>query len=224
MSAIATQVEVRERPILFSGPMVKAILEGRKTQTRRVINPQPSEAWMNNPNIDWSEYYKRGRFGFKKYLWVCHPTENKEIVCPYGQVGDRLWVRETWAKAAPCVSVQPNIVYRANYNHPLDIQPHGYGIPELGNDTKWRPSIFMPRWASRITLEITNIRVERLHEIRVEDIVAEGVAPENNKAYPGHLGIYVEAWREGWDKINGKRKGCAWSNNPWLWVIEFKKL
>src|ERR1051325_7929348 len=88
---------MNDRPIIFSGPMVRAILEGRKTQTRRVIKPQPQDSWMNNPNTNWADYYKRDRFGrLVKHLWISHPTENKEIVCPYGKPGDRLWVRETF--------------------------------------------------------------------------------------------------------------------------------
>src|SRR5688572_16576587 len=94
--SVATEVEVKERPIIFSGGMVRAILERGKVQTRRVIKPQPPESWMRNEVTDWSQYYKRGRFGLKKYLWIMHPTENKEIVCPYGKPGDRLWVRESW--------------------------------------------------------------------------------------------------------------------------------
>ena len=102
MSATAIQVKPKERPIIFSGAMVKAILEGRKTQTRRVIKPQPSDSWMlasgdGGKRANWSEYYKRNRWGrLEKYLWISHPTENKEIVCPKGGPGDRLWGKERW--------------------------------------------------------------------------------------------------------------------------------
>ena len=214
----ATAVEVKERPIIFSGEMVKAILEGRKTQTRRVIKPQPSESWMANGNTNWSEYYKRNRWGrLEKYLWICHPTENREIVCPKGKPGDRLWVKEKWYCAG---------------EHECDGYPVRFEIDaELAAavSTKWRAPIFMPRWASRITLEITDIRVQRVQEISEADARAEGVAPI--PCEPASIVFntwkaqfrFRDAFKQGWDSINAKR-GYSWESNPWVFVIEFRKL
>jgi hypothetical protein len=227
-----------ERPILFSGPMVRAILEGRKTQTRRVIKPQPDV--IQNSMWDGGAYLKM-RIG---NLAIALSARNRAgDFCPYGKPGDRLWVREAWAvhkyydgrpgngcgpipegitvecrEAPDAVTVLPGHMHRRIGNKPPD---------ERG---KWRPSIFMPRWASRITLEIVSVRVERLQEISFSDIRAEGKScPEPEHDFDsGFCASECDAlrnvWATGWDTINGKRKGCAWSDNPWVWVIEFKKL
>lgn len=157
---------MKERPILFSGPMVRAIREARKTQTRRVVKEIDPDEFVSSNEAD-----------------------NLALCCPYGAVGDRLWVRETWQ------GNQGDIRYGADGD-----SLHGYN--------GWRPSIFMPRWASRITLEVTGVRVERVQEISEEDAQAEGVA---------HRCDYKVVW----DAINGKK--YPWSSNPWVWVIEFKR-
>lgn len=176
-----------ERPILFSGEMIRAILEGRKTQTRRVIKPQPE--FDGGFPIWWPQ-------------------------CPYGKKGDRLWVREAFSV---CDHPQgPVCSYKAD--HPQD------------EYLKWRPSIHMPRCASRITLEIINIRIEQLQEISDSDALAEGV-PVNESAISVPLsGEFDEKetipralYRDLWDSINAKR-GFGWDVNPWVWVIEFKRL
>jgi hypothetical protein len=222
MSA-AIQQEVKEKPVIFSGPMTKAILSGTKTQTRRVIKPQPTDSWMREQVTDWSLYYTRNRWGrLEKHLWICHPTENKEIVCPYGKPGDQLWVRERWYCAG---------------EHECDGYPVRYEVDaDLARavSTKWRTPIFMPRWASRITLEITNIRVQRVQEISEADAIAEGVRQlrDGSGTYAGREGpgnlvtpwpTAKEAFADGWDAINAKR-GFSWSSNVWVWVLEFKKL
>lgn len=220
MSATATEVGVKERPIIFSGPMVRAVLEGRKTQTRGVITPQPLDSWMSSPKADWSEYYKRVRFGMKKHLWIMHPTENREIVCPYGKPGDRLWVRENWQTTS--------IETKLGLNRGVKYQADGISMSfsrdlvlSINNrmSNGWKPSIHMPRWASRVTLEITNIRVERVQEIAGADAKAEGVDSFLNRD--------ATAWRAGfqivWDEINAKR-GYSWASNPWVWCVSFKKL
>lgn len=414
------KAEVKERPILFSGPMIRALLEGRKSQTRRVITPQPRDTWMNG--TDWSQYYKNGR----KYLWLAHPTDpaRKEIVCPYGKPGDRLLcyncfygqtnhsqtdsgiterrlhggigradlqsnavcgVRAQGASglvsaegqdaegqglcdgnslsrkqardegrpstgvhglprnAAPGQTGDAPQGRRQDQQQtdesllgdsrrelagqtltrngddrraPLGSEVHGRRAqtssvgdsegalqPEAGgscaechsvvnrryrsegtrlwvretfyaygkyrytgnltatgkreidfwdctpdangtylyaaNDTlptpnskfefAWhkRPSIFMPRWASRITLEITEVRVERLQEISISDVEAEGIAREafNESGVVGIAKKFAHhAFAEGWDKINGRRKGCAWKDNPWVWAITFRRI
>ena len=163
---------VKERPIIFSTDMVRAILEGKKTQTRRVMKPQPiTEFYANTP--------------LTKF-------------CPYGQVGDRLWVRETWQQ------IKAGIAYKASWD----------AVPEW----KWRSPIFMPRWASRITLEIIGIRVERLQEITHSpfdnDCHAEGF---NNPS-----DLCLNDFMRYWDLLNAKR-GYGWETNPWVWIIEFNK-
>lgn len=179
-----------ERPILFSGPMVKAILEGRKTMTRRVVKPQPIDV-VKNKGLEnsWCAVRLNGAF---------------PAVCPYGQVGDRLWVRETWY-------VENNDdyypYYKASEEHP-EIFP------------KWRPSIFMPRWASRITLEITGVRVEKLQEITEEDAMKEGVNWQDTAGLARFTA--KKLFMTLWDSINGKK--YPWASNPWVWVIAFKKL
>jgi len=194
---------MRERPILFSAPMARAILDGSKTQTRRIVKPQPEQ--IDGPVIEW-----------------CHPRSGciaaetiSELVqfCPYGAPGDRLWVRETWRENA-----QAGIDYRADTG--------SYGPADGSADAEsvhWRPSIFMPRAASRISLEITGVRVERVQDISEDDARAEGVAPyvwtENGRA--GATMPATEVFAELWDKINGKR--APWESNPWVWVVEFKR-
>lgn len=180
---------MKERPILFSTDMVKAILDDKKTMTRRVIK---------HP-----EKYERIR--------EC------DFCCPYGKVGQRLWVRETWDSDCTCCNPKCNgVIYKAGYS--------GVIVPD-----KWRPSIFMPRWASRITLEITNIRVERLQEITEKDALAEGVdwySIENKIEGIGRwiegIGRCQQAFRKLWDSINTKR-GYSWESNPWVWVISFRR-
>jgi hypothetical protein len=217
---------MKEHPILFSGPMVKAILEGRKTQTRRVVNPQPPE------NL-WE-------------IWKRFPNQKP---CPYGAPGDRLWVRETWKPlgshsqpvieelppvmtgVAPAYEVRRGACYRVDGEirwdshvttiHDLRSDAPTKGKSHLPVTEKWKPSIFMPRWASRVTLEIINVRVERLQEITEADAVAEGV--QCDPMFPAALTDRT-SFSKGWDTINGKRKGCVWSDNPWVWVVGFKSL
>ena len=192
-----------EHPILFNGDMVRAILDGRKTQTRRVIKPQP--LWIYNENIP-----------------IKTPDANPmgAIKCPYGSPGDRLWVRETWAPHADDESEKakrPLIFYRADGDD-------GRGNPHIN---RWRPSIHMPRWASRILLAVKNVRVERVQDISEEDADAEGFGGDiPSNVFPtifygdcGHLSI-PECFGVLWDSINAKR-GYGWDKNPWCWCVEF---
>lgn len=178
---------MRERPILFSGPMVRALLDGRKTQTRRVVKPQPVDPF------DGAQL----RTAVSAYA-LAGP-------CPYGEPGDRLWVRETWAKAG---EQGDRVEYRADT-----------ADPKAG---KWRPSIFMPSWASRITLEVESVRVERLQDISEADARAEGVtpAPFTKAGRAAHL-VHVEAFESLWGSINGPD---SWAANPWVWVVAFRRV
>lgn len=187
---------VRERPILFSGPMIRAILDGRKTQTRRVIKPQPVGAW----------------------------AAPGKTACPYGVPGDRLWVRETWRPSQTGEGSRCPAWYAAD------------GAD--GEHVRWKPSIFMPRWASRITLEITRIDVRRVQDVGT-DALAEGVeltefwTPKEVEGRPfeekwwddfyfwSHYPLV--AFRKLWDSINANR-GFGWDVNPWVWVVEFRRV
>lgn len=176
---------MKERPILFSGAMVRAILEGRKTQTRRVVKYVPA---LGEPE----EWCHRFSFGSDPIIF------NPEHHCKYGAVGERLWVRETWADCGDKTAVM-----RADCS-------------VLVPGVRWRPSIHMPRWASRITLEIIGVRVERLQDISDEDAMAEGCQAE---IIPPNFQSYRAGYATLWDAINGPG---AWDKNPWVWVIEFK--
>lgn len=176
---------MKEHPILFSAAMVRAILEGRKTQTRRIVKPQAAIL---------TDEMARG-------LGVRPPAvENPAVIpCPYGQVGDRLWVREAWA-------VHPetgSLLYRADDIAPTPIDIH------------WKPSIHMPRKHSRILLEITSIKVERVQAISWEDALAEGT--DNDPATTNAVVSFAKYW----NYINGAE---AWDMNPWVWAVGFKKV
>ncbi|HCD9834305.1 TPA: hypothetical protein NER77_004504 [Pseudomonas aeruginosa] len=186
---------MRERPILFSGPMVRAIIEGRKKVTRRVVKPQPDFLGsMTDPNTP-----------FKTLGAGLHG----QIVCPYGQPGDRLWVRETFAVYGD--EKMAAIHYRAD-------RPHHVGQKGMG----YKPSIHMPRWASRILLEITAVRVERLQDISQEQAMAEGVLSCESALDPDGNGYSpYELFSALWVSINGHD---SWHANPWVWVVEFKRV
>jgi hypothetical protein len=175
---------MKQHPILFSTPMVQAILDGRKTMTRRVMKVQP-EAFCGG---------------------VMRPLLT---TCPYGWIGDRLWVRETWQQGQRNGS-DLVLFYKASHEKEVD------------EDIKWKPSIFMPRWASRITLEITGVRVERLQEIKEKDAKAEGSPTLKGCQHTLKGYRYLLSFERLWDSINGKK--YPWSSNPWVWVIKFKKL
>lgn len=197
---------VKERPILFSGPMVRGLLEGRKTQTRRIVKPQPEIGrGMNCERLRLKD--RKGRISLD--VAIGHDDHGLvAAMCPYGKPGDRLWVRETFYCDVPHDDEDrlKELYYRADVPSGK-FQDAGYwGEP----GSFWKPSIFMPRWASRLTLEITNIRVERIQDISSFDIRKEGVSPED-----GVFSTFMKLW----DDTNGKG---AWERNDWCWVIDFK--
>lgn len=227
---------MREKPILFSSEMVRAILDGRKTQTRRIIKPQPC--------VDLERGYSPcgiidGKFVFRTTLGYSNHFEAIYLKPKY-QVGDRLWVRENIKTICYPYRDGKN---RYGYGEQL-IEYVADGQTEKCPDAQdewWRhnwhvrssttiPSIHMPRWASRITLEVTNIRVERLQDISELDALAEGVDGERlvHGKLNGVEGDFVEgSCREGykalWNSINTKR-GYGWEADPWVWVVEFKRI
>jgi hypothetical protein len=194
---------IRERPILFSGEMVRAILEGRKTQTRRVVKPQPVFTAASHDSWEWG---------------IHHTNEQgmRNVLPQYARysAGSLAWVRETWA--APFG--KDGVVF------------HRADGPDRPDDGTWRPSIFMPRWASRITLEITQVRVERLQDITEDDAKAEGVTvggtkwdQPNIKTECGYQRALRGAFCDLWDSLNAKR-GFGWEKNPWVFVLDFKRV
>lgn len=250
---------MKERPILFSGPMVRAILDGRKTQTRRIVKPQP----YIHPDDDngWIIDYKKHPYAWPERFF------DGTVKCHFGKLGDSLWVREKWAtywrhntsgyveaynftgpidlnifngKSHTAIGNAGGIEYAATY------PDGGYGYSErigqfVGEIKKWRSSIHMPRWASRIDLEITNVRVERLQDISEEDAIAEGVdyhkcpTTQTNASIEAQriahrIGMaaehvskidYIGGYRTLWESINGEG---SWDANPWVWVVEFKRI
>lgn len=226
---------MKERPILFSGPMVRAILDGRKTQTRRVMKPQPSPmmtdvvCYLDNTTWCFTGPQRDGDgnplpLDQWKGGW---PDCGPDFFCPYGVPGDRLWVRETWIpvvhgsyepwdrdRKAPKSNYEACIVHRA------DSTIDGKGLDEYL--CKWRPSIFMPRWASRITLEITDVRGQRLQDISASDCEAEGIPPQGGNSSDGEWRMRM-AFKSLWDSINAKR-GFGWDTNPWVWALTVKDI
>lgn len=180
-------------PILFSTEMVKAIQEGRKTMTRRIIKGLPGN--VNNIWFDRAEWIVENDKG---QCW------DKKLKCPYGKVGDVLWVRETTTLESITDKAPFHTIYKADVgeNYPM-------------GSSNWTPSIFMPKAACRIFLEITDIRVERLRDISEEDAKAEGVyVAECCHAYYHGFSLL-------WQKINGAE---SWDANPWVWAISFKRI
>lgn len=205
---------MKERPILFSGPMIRAILESRKTQTRRVVK-RPWRFGCLTGDCP-HETKKECDAALKSYF--------TPRACPYGQPGDRLWVRETF-----CHKYDDNEmpVYNADGN--LDPSCCYYSadavdvlFPDGGG---WTPSIHMPRWASRITLEVIAVRIEQLQDISEADAFAEGAGYDYGPQSSGEL---MALFRHLWDSINGhpRKDGIdiSWSANPWVWVVEFRRI
>lgn len=235
---------VRERPILFSGRLVRAILDDRKTVTRRVIRPQPAPyrggwAWRPKDRVE-AVFNADARATL---------DEMARVFCPYGAPGDRLWVRETFSQREG----ERIVAYRADgecgawlgagsdrmwnrHGYVIEVETNrgpSWGLAKYGG--RWRPSIHMPRWASRISLEVTEVRVERLQDITEEDARAEG-------ANAADAAIIFQAQQDGgvrlargmentargafcclWDSLNAAR-GYGWDANPWVWRIAFRRV
>lgn len=211
---------MKERPILFSGPMVRAILEGRKTQTRRLVRLVPDKSelngWRHATRVDWHE-----RYGWAAYSAGCSRV-SEWFASPHGMPGDRLWVRETFTHIT---GNGIRVHYRAD-GEPTDSE--GRALPTEPGLPRWRPSIFMRRRESRITLELTEVRVQRLQEISDDDARAEGVdirkpAPAKVNGEPGVVQFFNhrDAFAYLWNVINGKRS--PWASNPWVWALTFRR-
>lgn len=212
MSAPDTAL-VCERPIIFSAPMVRAILDGRKTQTRRVVTGKFALEWL-----------APGMFA------PSYVAERENDLCPYGQPGDRLWVRETWARlrfyrdweTGHVDDWEPDDNGTAVYSADEGWEDGGNSVKERG--FQWRPSIFMPRDASRITLELTEVRVQRVQDITDDDACAEGMTDEVLRELDmlSHANAR-DAYSWLWDSLNVKR-GYGWESNPWVWALTFTQV
>jgi len=230
---------MKERPIIFSGDEVRAILDGRKTMARRVVK-------TNNHSANLDTYFMDG----EPSVLGMQFTDGTKVKCPYGKVGDRLWVRETWGLRPYAVEAIGRKITNplsqflwegSDFSRPIAtkefIDNHilTWGVEwewkaAYAGDISsvhWRPTIHMPRWASRLTLEVTGVRVERLQDISEEDARAEGTIAHEVPVFEGDDYVrddfeYVYPFRCLWDKINGKRH--PWVLNPWCWVISFKPL
>lgn len=195
-----------ERPIMFTDSMVAAIIDGRKTQTRRILKPQPVRGSSPTGPM-WGHRDLPGEFA-ESIFSTC---ATGMLTCPYGKSRDQLWVRETFSDDW-CDKGYP-VQYRADGD--LDADMYDAGV-------KWRPSIFMPRRASRITLEITSVRVERLQEISEEDAKAEGVTDSYPEQECNSDRPFAEGFGYLWDSINAAK--APWASSPWVWVVGFVRL
>lgn len=236
---------MKERPILFSGAMVRAILSGRKTQTRRVVKPIGPLTLLMKTFVAEHQITMRHAMRLRMQghdLWLQHlkkgvlgdlPSHRRALElcgCPYGQTGDRLWVKETHFESrkwrhAPVFAAAPDFIYRADYEYREELS-------SVIGCHHWRPSIFMKREASRVTLEILSVRVERLQDISEADALAEGIERDagefknynvKDKAFPwlAGVGAAVLSYKTLWESING---AGSWKANPWVWVVEFKRI
>ncbi|EME3833503.1 hypothetical protein VYG25_003456 [Salmonella enterica] len=200
--------------MIFNGEMVRAILEGRKTQTRRVLATYQDAVkfcpeWDVNGKQIFIVLGEKDHTGMNPVITA--------IPCPFGQPGDRVWVRETFRVHSRATDVA-TLVYRVSVRNSWTEQTHRVPVAVCNKPAtpeKWTPSIHMPRWASRITLEITGVRVERLNSITESDAEAEGVTDT------GFGDLLVDGYRYLWKSIYGEE---SWAANPWVWVIEFKRV
>lgn len=246
---------MKERPVLFSAPMVRALLAGRKTQTRRIINPQPTRTLPNTKPLDgsdgsWDIHRPLGwrwqkNKSFHVYVADGAPYDFAESLAPhspYGWPGDRLWVKETFSKdfIRDVYPFSGGCWYReefASVDDPV-LRPECHcqtpqpsdclqcRAKHEGRAFKWRPSIFMPRALSRVTLEVRSIRAERLQSITEEDAKAEGVKPftQDPEGDCWTNGKHATAFEYLWGEINGWTGAGSWLENPWVWVVGFAVL
>ncbi|HFH0416744.1 TPA: hypothetical protein ACGHO4_004184 [Salmonella enterica subsp. diarizonae serovar 61:i:z] len=211
---------MKERGMIFNSEMVRAILDGRKMQMRRIMKVQPGTPEFGLRRI--IESSKANENGM--YFWsqddACGiKARSKPFSCPYGEVGDRIWVRETFRVHSRATDVA-TLVYRASVRNSWTEQTHRVPVAVCNKPAtpeKWTPSIHMPRWASRITLEITDVRVERLNSISDSDASKEGCCIADMESGNCLRDVFTRIWTS----IYGDD---SWQANPWVWVIEFKRV
>lgn len=229
----AIKETIKERPIMFTPAMVQAILEGRKTQTRRVFKEDVSH--IEKPDFGYTAFTPTGHISVRGYYKPTGEVSEWEWFkkCPYGKRGDVLYVKETWA------------YYEDNFGCGIDCEygcQHGAYIYRIDledfdcGEIKWKSPLFMPKKAARLWLQIEDVKVERVQDISEDDAIAEGVGehepechlPTEQNGYPtcncGAFSSYVELFAKLWNSINGEKEGCSWDDNPFVWVIQFKVL
>ncbi|WP_409311437.1 hypothetical protein [Pectobacterium sp. B1J-3] len=217
---------MKERGIIFNGEMVRSIIDGSKTQTRRAVTFKPREKGLNLnftglqlghycTGVPSSGYVLRSRGGMGCWNDRTHPAK-----CPYGEVGDRLWVREAFRVMGKATDVA-RLMYKASERNSFTESTRTVPVDVCTKQSsqKWTPSIHMPRWASRITLEITDVRVERLKHIPRDGIISEGY-PAERATDGGEYDPFLW-YRDLWESIYGEG---SWQANPWCWVIEFRRI
>ncbi|HCO5811701.1 TPA: hypothetical protein OBN97_002548 [Escherichia coli] len=227
---------MKERGMIFNAEMVRALLSGRKTQTRRIMKVQPESNQLGLLLItDSTKHSDIGKYHWAESNATGNHVRSKLFSCPFGAVGDRIWVRETWSSDFANYYPNDRVWYAADNNRQLDIEVvdgvRGIYSPESDVHVpfRWQPSIHMPRWASRILLEITDVRVERLNAISEEDARAEGIIDGGclNCGEPEPCGCAnpepdaTDAFAYLWQSIYGQEN---WNANPWVWVIGFKRV
>jgi hypothetical protein len=224
---------VKERPILFSAPMVRAILAGTKTQTRRLVDLSELKR-ATTPGYDWTwrgQAPIRSIAQQRRYPRGCwQDVRNDALIklSPYGGAGDRLWVRETWSTAIGATKHTPSeavssrwpIWYRADDTRRFLAATDG-GPAFMTREGRWRPAIHMPREASRVSLLVESVRVEQLNAISPLDAIAEGVFGDGRYRTEAPLPYPVVTFKELWESINGER--APWTSNPWVWVVTFSR-
>jgi hypothetical protein len=244
---VTATIAAREHPILFTGPMVRAILHGTKTQTRRVVLPQPCNPATFGVSPIWGSGVRDGAFYIHAAFNHGGVRVDELLRCPWGQPSDRLWVRETHALEED----ESRVVYAADrearhFNCTRDQIGDPFYLWSDYAPVRWRPSIFFPRWAARLTPELTGVRVERVQSISEEDAIAEGLSrcsKDFGRTWKwgvadrdGWPGTDDDGWpwdefeldpraayRKLWDRINAKR-GFGWDANPYVWVLSFTRV
>lgn len=222
---------MRERPILFSGEMVRAILAGKKTQTRRLVNPQPVRTLPNTKAVGRLDLHRPSGWKWRDRVFAVEWSDFAESIkryCPYGVAGDRLWVRECW-RPEELTDGTDGIGFRADNSfapiaNTAEAAERWVAAAKNDHSIRWRPSIHMPRWASRINLDVTGVRLERLQDITTEDIAAEGMPIDYSVVELPYVLEHEqrEAFRELWDGLNAKR--CSWESNPFVWAVSFRRV
>lgn len=228
---------MRERPIIMSEASVGAILDGRKTVTRRVVKPSRHQnRYAKDKYGGWDSPQQANQAAGEA---ACINLRQGNITSPYGGPGDLLWVKETWRAVERESDGLDGVLFRAggqfqpieNTREAAEFWMDAYDNGKYG--TKWRPSMYMPKWAARIWLEVTKVSVERVQDITEHSAEAEGMERTGGGRYWLSTDVHPvngtrkvrgsarDAFRDLWDEINGKREGCAWSDNPWVWVVHF---
>lgn len=216
---------IKERPILFKGKMVCANLNGNKTQTRRIVKPQC--AFTSGSGFSWKGFLYGAAFNYSETV-----RNFAFKACPYGKPGDRLWVRETWSVLADRHYAYVHYAATEEITKHIDRRrltaEQDWQLAHWNKKDGWAPSIHMPRWASRILLEVVDVRVERLNDISEQDAKAEGILQHSGGSYldyqdEGESYVYGprDSFASLWSSINGR---TSWNDNPWVWCVTYKRI